>query len=299
MIKECPPKWADRFLEWYCRPDRLDEIQGDAYELFYRTVKDSQRKARLQFIWNVIRFFPLEEYPETKTRSYSNQAPYLCCRNYFKSRISKPRTSQGILLINVFGLTIGLTCFMLIASFIYDELSYDRYALQSKNIYRIGLQLAQNGGIDEYPSVDVAVAGGIKSSFPEVLDFTRISGPSSDYIRNGEDNILEKSIALVDSNFLEFFSVPLIEGKSRDALSEPNSVVISKTFANKYFGDKPALGEMMTFRRWGLLKVTGVYDEIPDRSHFHFQAVISMHTGKSSPRADRPGAMSGSTATCF
>jgi len=280
MIKERPPKWADRFLEWYCRPDRLHEIQGDAYELFYRTVKDSRREARLHFIWNVIRFFRWRNIRRQKPKSYSNQAPLSMLQNYFKVGFRNLARHKAFSFINVFGLTIGLTCFMLIASFIYDELSYDKYPLQSKNIYRVGLQLAQNGGIDEYPSVDIAVAGGIKSTFPEVLDFTRISGPSSDYVRNGDDNILEKSIALVDSNFLEFFSLPLVEGKSHDALSEPNSVVISKTFAQKYFGNKSALGEMMTFRRWGLLKVTGVFDEIPDQSHFHFQAVISMHTAK-------------------
>ena len=280
MKKECPPKWADRFLEWYCRPDRLHEIQGDAYELFYRTTKENQRKARLQFIWNVIRFFRWRNIRRQNPKSYSNQATLSMLRNYFKIGLRNLARHKAFSLINVFGLTIGLTCFMLISSFIYDELSYDKYALQYKNIYRVGLQLAQNGGIDEYPSVDIAVAAGIKRTFPEVVDATRIVGPSTDYVRNGDDNILEKSIALADSNFLEFFSIPLIEGNPLNALSEPNSVIISTDFAKKYFGDKPALGEIITFRRLGLLKVTGVFDRIPDQSHFHFQAVVSMNSAK-------------------
>ncbi len=129
-------------------------------------------------------------------------------RNYFKVGFRNLARHKAFSLINVFGLTIGLTCFMLIASFIYDELSYDKYTLQSKNIYRVGLELAQNGGIDEYPSVDIAVAGGIKSTFPEVLDFTRISGPSSDYVRNGDDNILENLLPWSIRIFLSFFCQP-------------------------------------------------------------------------------------------
>jgi putative ABC transport system permease protein len=52
-----PPRWADKFLQWYCRPDLLEEIQGDAYELFERTCKENPRKAKRQFVWNVVRFF--------------------------------------------------------------------------------------------------------------------------------------------------------------------------------------------------------------------------------------------------
>ncbi len=71
-MKISPPKWADKFLQWYCRPDLLEEIQGDAYELFYRTVKESKRKANPHFIWNVLRFFRLKNIKRAKRNYESN-----------------------------------------------------------------------------------------------------------------------------------------------------------------------------------------------------------------------------------
>ena len=72
-------------------------------------------------------------------------------------------------------MAIGLTCFMLIAVFVYNELSYDKYPAEAKNIYRVTLSVTGNGDVAVYPNVDVAVGEGIKNAFPEVKAFTRIS----------------------------------------------------------------------------------------------------------------------------
>ena len=61
-----PPKWADRFLQWYCHPDLIEEIQGDVYEMFYRKVSDNKNVAKVQFIWNVLTILSTEEYQKTK-----------------------------------------------------------------------------------------------------------------------------------------------------------------------------------------------------------------------------------------
>src|SRR4051812_16516395 len=136
-MKVHPPKWIDRFLEWYCRPDLLDEIQGDAYELFYRTAKDNRRKANLYFIWNVLRFFRWRNIRRNNKTYYSSQVSFSMLKNYFKIGWRNLMRKKAFSMINIIGLAIGLTCFLLIASFIYDELNYDRYAAQYKNIYRV------------------------------------------------------------------------------------------------------------------------------------------------------------------
>lgn len=277
-MKTKPPKWADRFLEWYCRPDRLEEIQGDAYELFDRTVNTSKLKADLYFTWNVIRFFRWRNIRRTIKHHYSNQLSVAMLKNYFKTGWRNLMRKKAFSMINIFGLAIGLTCFLLIASFVYDELSYDQYAAGYKNIYRVGLQLEQNGGVDDYPHVDVAVGAGIKNDYPEVVAFTRATGNTMDYLRHGDVNVKEESLTLADSNFLRVFSIPLLEGNADHALTDPNSIVISSAFAKKYFGEKPALGELLVSRRYGAMKVTGIFDKIPDKSHFHYDALISMST---------------------
>ena len=79
-----PPKWADRFLQWYCRPELLEEIQGDTHELFYRKAKESKSKAALLFIWNVLRFFRWKNIKRTKNKYESNTSTSML-QNFFKT----------------------------------------------------------------------------------------------------------------------------------------------------------------------------------------------------------------------
>ncbi|HEY0741853.1 MAG TPA: permease prefix domain 2-containing transporter, partial [Chryseosolibacter sp.] len=206
-----PPKWADRFLQWYCRPDRLEEIQGDAYELFDRTVKQSKRKADFYFIWNVLRFFRWRNIRRQNINEHSSQVTIAMLKNYFTIGWRNLTKKKAFSAINIFGLAIGLTCFLLIAAFVVNELSYDQYAKRYKDIYRVGLQLEQNGGVDLYPTVDVAVGPGMKSDYPEIEEVTRLTGPVTEYIKHGDVNVKEELLVFADSNFFEVFSIPLIE----------------------------------------------------------------------------------------
>jgi putative ABC transport system permease protein len=196
-------------------------------------------------------------------------------KNYFRIAIRNLIKNKIFSFINVFGLAVGLTCCMLIAAFLFDELSYDKYPEHANQLYRIGLQITQNGGIADYPDVDVAVGAGIKNTYPEVLASTRINGWNDVFIRYQEKQFKEQHIAFCDSNFLQLFSIPLIEGDDRTALVAPHSIVISKAFAKKYFGDETAMGKALTIGR-GAFKVTGIIDKVPDNTHFHYDAFVSM-----------------------
>ena len=137
-------------------------------------------------------------------------------------------------LINIFGLTIGLTCFVLISIFIFDELSYDRYAANAKDIYRVNLSTIGNGDVAVYPNVDFGVGEGMKTAFPEIKYFSRLA-PTADFVKYEDKQFKESKLAFVDSNFLQMFSIPLLEGNDKAALVQPNSVVISKALAKKVF----------------------------------------------------------------
>ena len=199
-------------------------------------------------------------------------------KNYFKTAWRNLVKSRTFSLINILGLAIGLACFMLIAVFVYSELSYDRYARDAKSIYRVHLSVTGNGDVAVYPLVDVAVGKGMKNAFPEVKSFTRIF-PRSDFVKYDDKQFKEEHLSFADSNFLELFSIPLIEGSSASALVQPNSIVISRSFAKKYFGNEDALGKsLMIGVRNSIYKVTGVIDKVPDNSHFHFDAFLSLST---------------------
>lgn len=197
-------------------------------------------------------------------------------KNYFKIAVRNLTKNKAFSLINIFGLAIGLTCFMFMAAFVFNELSYDKYPAQARNIYRVILSVTGNGDVAAYPMVDVAVGEGMKNAFPEIKATTRLA-PVTDFIKYNDKQFKEEKIAFADSNFLQMFCIPLIEGDTRTALVQPNSLVVSSAFAKKYFGNEDAVGKSLSVGTvHQLYKVTGVFGEIPENSHFHFDAFLSL-----------------------
>jgi putative ABC transport system permease protein len=180
--------------------------------------------------------------------------------------------------INIFGLAIGITCCMLISAYLYKELTYDTYAKNASNIYRVGLRTIGAGVVDEYPMVDVAVGEGIKNNIPGVLAATRLATIGPRYLKYQDKTFKEERVCTVDTNFLSMFSIPFIEGDGRSALRDPNSIVLTSEMAKKYFGTTACVGKAIEQPGSNPLKVTGVIDKIPDNSHFHYDGFISRST---------------------
>jgi putative ABC transport system permease protein len=200
-------------------------------------------------------------------------------KNYFKIAWRNLVKNKTFAFINIVGLSVGLTCFMLIAAFVYDELSYDKYPAAASQLYRVGIHLDANGGTSDFPMVDAAVGQGIKNTFPEVTGFTRYQG-TQQFVKYNDKQFKEEKAAFTDSNFLSTFSIALIDGDQRTALTEPMSVVVSKATANRYFGHEAAVGKTLMMGETGY-KVTGVYDKVPDNAHFHFDMAMSMSSIRS------------------
>ena len=198
-------------------------------------------------------------------------------KSYFKIAWRNLVRNKTFSLINIFGLSVGLTCFMLIAAFVYDELSYDRYAGNAKQMYRVGIHLDANGGTTDFPMVDGAVGRGIKNAYPEVMTFTRYLNGGRLFARYNDKQFKEEKTAFLDSNFLETFSIPLVEGDQRTALTEPKSMVISRATAIKYFDKESPLGKLLIFANEGY-KITGVFEKVPANSHFHFDLAMSINS---------------------
>jgi putative ABC transport system permease protein len=198
-------------------------------------------------------------------------------KNYFKIAVRSLIKNKTFSFINVLGLALGLACCMLIAVYVFDELSYDKYPDKARQIYRVEINVTGNGSVERYTNVDVAVGAGMKNAYPEIQSYTRLVNQGATFVKYGDKQFKEDKLASVDSNFLQVFSIPLIEGDVKTALAEPNSVVITREFAAKYFNNEAPLGKLLTF---GIItfKVTGLIDKVPGNSHFHFDAFTSMST---------------------
>ncbi|MFD1145192.1 ABC transporter permease [Larkinella insperata] len=198
-------------------------------------------------------------------------------RNYIKIAWRNLLKNKVFSFINSVGLSVGLTCCLLIAAFVDDELRYDRYPVKAEQIYRVGVRLTGNGAVTEFPNADVAVGRGIQQAFPEVEASTRLFRWNQIFVRYREKNIKEKAIAIVDSNFLDIFSIPFLAGDPKTALRDPGSVVVTQAFAERFFGSEPALGKILKFGQdQQARKITGVIEAVPRNSHFHFDLFLSV-----------------------
>ena len=195
-------------------------------------------------------------------------------RNYFKTAWRNIRKNKLFSFINILGLSVGIaTCFVIML-YVQDELSYDRFNKNADNIARIVFHANLNGGkIDESGTMP-PVAQTMKKDFPEVQDATRIiSFGTPQIIYN---NIVYKNdgFALVDPNFFSIFTLPMIEGDAKTALTQPDGVVLTQQTAEKYFGKEEPIGKIIQINTDSnrVYKVTGVMKNIPTNSHFHFDA---------------------------
>jgi len=198
-------------------------------------------------------------------------------KNYVKLALRNLRRNTVFAAINILGLSVGLAACLLIAAWVRDESSYDRYAHRSKDIYRVNLGVTSTTQSD-YPMVDIAVGPGMKAAFPEIETFTRLGHLGDTYIQAGTRQFKEPNLVYADSNFFEVFTLPFLEGDVHTALGRPNSLVVTRAFATKYFGTTSALGKTVDLSNYGACTITGVIDKIPDEAHFHFEAFVSWGT---------------------
>ncbi|HEY4108465.1 ABC transporter permease [Puia sp.] len=198
-------------------------------------------------------------------------------KNYITLALRNLRRNSVFAAINILGLSVGLAACLLIVAWVRDERSYDRYANRSKDIYRVNLGMSGDTQSD-YPMVDVAVGPGMTAAFPEIETFTRLSHLGDAYIQAGTRQFKEPNLVYVDSNFFEVFTVPFLEGDVHTALVRPNSLVVTKAFATKYFGSAPALGKTVVLSNYGACTITGIIDKVPDEAHFHYESFLSWST---------------------
>ena len=275
--KNAPPEWANRFLEWYCDPDLLDEIQGDLIEVFYyRANTKGAKKAKYLFIIEVLLFFRPSSFKKKIYLSNFQSMPGLL-QNYLKISWRNTLKNKVFSFVNVFGLSVGLAACFLIMQYVSFELSYDKFHDNSNNIYRIH--------IDNMATNHPGAGPALKADFPEVIEFARMV-PQTIFAGNiisityedsaGNKTVFNEEKAYdVDPSFLSMFSFPFIFGDPSTALNDISSIVISESIAEKFFDDKNPLGKTLVIDGFRSFTVTGVFKNIPENSHVKFNVLIS------------------------
>jgi len=173
-------------------------------------------------------------------------------------------------------LGLGIACFLLIGLFVRDELSYDRHHEHADSIVRIGIHIFLDGNESNYATAAAPVAQGMKDAFPEVLEGVRMQDASTQIWY--EDEVYQEDYFFwSDPTIFDVFTIPMLLGDPGTALTEPGTAVVSESSAVRYFGSvDAAIGETLMRNGDDPWVITGVFEDVPQTSHFHPNIIASI-----------------------
>src|SRR5205809_1893423 len=198
-------------------------------------------------------------------------------KNYFKIAWRNLMKNKVFSLINILGLTIGITVCMMIFLFIMNEFSVDKFQQNGNNIYRV--MRSYDATKEPVPYLSGPYAPALLNDFSaDIKKAVRVM-PSNDLFVVGNRSFNEKKVYITDSNFFSLFSFPLVRGNVENALKDPHSIVLTETTAKKYFGSVDnAMNKVMEMDKNLQLKVTAIAKDVPSNSHMDFDMVLPIET---------------------
>jgi len=286
-MKTPAPHLSIKLLRLFCNPNLVEDVEGDVMELFEESVRiKSKAKAKWLLWFEVLKLFrpgiikPMEGIYKLNSYGMFKNNLTSAWRNLLKRKQFSA--------LNILGLAIGMAACLVILQYVRFELSYDKFHPNVENLYRLNLGMRGSNSMENgiRATNHPAVAPAMKADFPEVEDFARIAkfssyGTSMPRIGYTNENQVDKILYaensyIADASFLTMFNYPLIAGDSKTALKDPWSAVISKTMANKLFGDKDPVGKVITSMRNYDHKITGVFKDFPQNSHLKIDVIVSL-----------------------
>lgn len=202
-----------------------------------------------------------------------NPKPML--KNILKIALRSFWKTKSISLINVLGLSLGISICLIIALFVSNELNYDRHIPNAARIYRVNSDIVFGGAEMKMTYAPAPMAAALTEEIPEVEAAVHFRNQGSFLIKRFDENIKENKIIFVGKDFLKVFDIPLLQGNKEGALDEPNTMLISQTMADKLFKGEDPVGQSLILDNINDYKITGVYEDIPENTHFDFHVLLA------------------------
>lgn len=181
-------------------------------------------------------------------------------------------------IINVLGLTIGITGSLFLILYVFDELSYDRYHEHAGMIYRISSKITETDDAFNWAVTQMPLAAQLETDYPEVEESARFIQSGRHLYSRDEKEFFEEEVSYADSNIFRIFSYTFLEGDAGTALTEPFSIVITRSFSERYFGSESPLGKTLDREDNHTYNVTGLIEDVPWNSNYRFSALISANS---------------------
>lgn len=261
-----PPQLFLRFFQWYCHPKLKDHIEGDLLEVYKEQVKESgKRKADGKFIIDVLLLFrpgiikPVERY--------KNVNQYAMYKSYFKIGWRNLVNDKGYSFINIGGLALGIAVAMLIGLWVSDELSYDKHHEHYKSIAVVLQNNTLDGKVETWSTQSYQLGAELRNSYGGNFKHVVMSSFPASSIFSYNDKTFTSTGCFMEAGAPELLSLKMLYG-TRSGLSDPTSILVSASVANSFFGDADPVGKVLRIDNSVDLKVTGVYQDVPDNSSF-------------------------------
>ncbi len=265
-----PPRFAERFLLWFCNDAYAEEIHGDMEEIFLEEVEDlGVRRAKWRFIVRVFSFIR----PRYIRRS-RRVLQFTLFWNYVLIARRNLLKYKRYSLFSLFCLVLGLSSGLLMMGYVLDELSYDRFLPNHDRIYRIAQHVDMESGELNAAITPGPLGSRMKEDLSWVQDHAVVSVFNRFTFELDDEKYSEPHAHFVNRDFLKVFQYPLVAGNEDAIFEQPRSILISESLAQTFFGDQEAFGQALEVEGRGMFTVTGIMEDVPRNSHFHPQALL-------------------------
>lgn len=199
-------------------------------------------------------------------------------KNYLLTAIRNITSSPFYAFLTILGLTVGLAAFIFILIYVHDEITYDRHHENYERIYRLESDFTIGSKHDKFAIVPIPMGPALKLEFPEIEQFVRFTSADNALIRYKDKEYYEDAFFFTDSTIFDVFTHETVHGDLNRSLTEPNTIVLTRKIASKYFGKDNPVGQVLESGGGRQYKVTAVIEDLPENSHLKFEALLSAAT---------------------
>jgi putative ABC transport system permease protein len=259
-----PPRVSLWLLKRFYPDRKTEALIGDLAEAYQAMVRDQGTlRARLWFRWQVLKAIPevIKEFVYWRSVMF---------KSYLKLAYRHMKRQKVYSFINIAGLTLGMTCTILILLWIQGELSFDRFHEKKQDIYRV-VSIGTETSFFGTPS---PFAPAVLEEVPELVNAVRVLKAPRFVFKYQNNAFYEDNGIIADPSFFEMFSFPLLQGEARSSFAFPLNIILTQSFAKKYFGDEDPLGKSLQLEGRTRVKVVGIMADVPANSHMQFDYVL-------------------------
>lgn len=276
-MNNLPPGWALKFLRWFCRKDHLEEIEGDLFELFdIKAGSRSYTYARRTFLFDVFKFFRWSNFKKPFAMKYSVNKGLLI--HNFRISLRVLRKNSFFSGINISGLVLGITAFLILLLYYFQENSYDTFFPEHENIYRIAMNSMDDGQYQQSAKSPVPLIDLYQETTSQEVIYSRLM-PWPGYLRyETNEKRKENQFVFADESVFNIFPLEVVKGSLNDVMAAPLQLVITESKAVQYFGDENPIGKTISYDEGSgdfEFNVVAVVKDLPFNTHFNFDFIAS------------------------